>query len=68
MLNSLGGGEHERTSRSDSVSEAEASDRQIALQPLCDCRSSSSAFVVYTCPKCMNVALRAMKELINAGW
>ncbi len=68
MRDSLGGGEHERAGKSDSVSASETSDRQIALQPLCDCRSSSSAFVVYTCPKCMNVALRAMKELINAGW
>ena len=37
--------------------------KEIRVQPLCDCSSSSSAFVVFTCPKCMQVALRAIREL-----
>ena len=37
----------------------------LTVQPLCDCASTSSSFVVFTCPKCMGVALRALEEVVR---
>ncbi len=52
------------TENPDSVPEAKRASR-IRVQPLCDCASSSSSFVVFTCPKCMGVALRALEEVLR---
>ena len=69
MLSSQGGEEHERdfTAESDkgsSRSSKEGLAPQIVIQPLCGCSLlSQSPVVVYTCPKCMSVALRSMEAL-----
>ena len=63
MLNSQGEETRDAAKRANSVAAAE---NQIEVQPLCDCSSSSSSFVVFTCPKCMGVALRALEEVFHA--
>ena len=71
MLSSQGGEKHERdlTTESDkgsSGSSKAGSPAQTVIQPLCGCSLlSQSPVVVFTCPKCMKAALRAM-ELLDA--
>ena len=55
---------HERPQRSDPLSEG--SEKVIRVQPLCDCAFRTvPKVVVFTCPECMGVAFRAIKELVN---
>ncbi len=56
---------HERPKETDRRSEARTDPSREVVQPLCDCSSSSSSFVVFTCPKCMGVALRALEEVFR---
>ncbi len=64
MLDSQGEETRDAAERPDRSSEG-AREKNIVVQPLCDCSSSSSSFVVFTCPKCMGVALRALEEVFR---
>ena len=64
MLDSQG--EETRDEGTQRANPVAAAENQIEVQPLCDCSSSSSSFVVFTCPKCMGVALRALEEVFHA--
>ena len=55
---------HERTEKADR--EASHTERSLIIRPLCGCSSNSSKVVVFTCPLCMGVALRAFQELTDA--
>ena len=50
--------EHERPAED---ARSVAGSEEIIVQPLCDCASSGSEFVVFTCPRCMGSALRALE-------
>ena len=69
MLESPEGGDHEVDTASDQGSSGSnqarpSAEHQTVVQPLCDCAAKSvSPVVVYTCPICMGVALRAMEAL-----
>ena len=55
---------HERANKD------ESSDRspEVVVQSLrCDCASSSSKLVVYTCPACVAPVLRALRGLVKGG-
>ena len=65
MLKPQGGEEHEREDGIDSGREATSPGE--VVQPLCGCSLlSQSPVVVYSCPKCVGVAFRAMKEMLDA--
>ncbi len=56
--------EHERTGKEASSGRTQ----EIVVQSLrCECASSSSRFVVFTCPVCVAPVLRALEEVVNNG-
>ena len=57
--------EEEKHERSGTEASRGAEASQI-VHPLCGCSAGSDQFLVLTCPRCMGVALRAMKELQHA--
>ena len=71
MLDSQGERDYEVGTASDQSSssprgEGAAAERQTVIQPLCGCSvRTESPVVVYTCPVCMGVAMRAIKEIYN---
>ena len=70
MLDSQGGEEHELHTKTDRSSEGASQEVRSSvseitvIRPLCVCSADSSEFVVYTCPRCLKVALRAMEALL----
>ena len=64
MLDSQGEETRDARKRANSVSGSEK--RETVIRPLCGCSSKGEQFVVFTCPRCMGVALRAFQELTDA--
>ena len=65
MLSSQGEETRDAGKRADRGSEGSEEARMV-VQALCDCSVRSSSFVVHTCPVCVGVVVRAIKEAVSA--